>query len=52
MRILTLLVALTVGMALYFLNPTDYTWVPKCPTKCLTGWDCPGCGFQQALHAA
>ena len=51
-RILTLLVALTVGMALYFLNPTDYTWVPKCPTKCLTGWDCPGCGFQRALHAA
>lgn len=52
MRILTFLVALTVGMAFYFLNPTDYTWVPKCPTKCLTGWDCPGCGFQRALHAA
>lgn len=26
--------------------------MPKCPFKLLTGFDCPGCGFQRALHAA
>lgn len=25
---------------------------PKCMFKLLTGWDCPGCGSQRALHAA
>ena len=24
---------------------------PKCTFKLLTGWDCPGCGSQRALHA-
>lgn len=24
---------------------------PKCMFKALTGWDCPGCGSQRALHA-
>lgn len=25
--------------------------MPKCVFKALTGHDCPGCGFQRALHA-
>lgn len=24
---------------------------PKCPVKALTGYSCPGCGSQRALHA-
>lgn len=36
---------------LFTLNPTDYVWMPKCPFKLLTGWQCPGCGFQRAVHA-
>lgn len=24
---------------------------PKCVFKSLTGWDCPGCGTQRAIHA-
>lgn len=24
---------------------------PKCIFKALTGWDCPGCGSQRAIHA-
>lgn len=24
---------------------------PKCIFKSLTGWDCPGCGTQRAIHA-
>lgn len=26
--------------------------MPKCPFKLLTGYSCPGCGIQRALHAA
>ncbi len=36
---------------LYFINPIDYIWMPKCPTKILFGINCPGCGFQRAVHA-
>ena len=25
--------------------------MPKCPTKLLFNIDCPGCGFQRAIHA-
>lgn len=26
-------------------------FMPKCAFKLLTGWDCPGCGIQRAIHA-
>lgn len=26
-------------------------WMPRCPVKMLSGWDCPGCGSQRAIHA-
>ncbi len=39
-------------VAYYFVNPAQYEIVPKCPVKLLTTLDCPGCGFQRALHAA
>lgn len=26
-------------------------WFPKCIVKTLTGWQCPSCGVQRALHA-
>lgn len=33
-------------------SPTDKNmWFPKCPFKLLTGWSCPGCGIQRAVHA-
>jgi len=43
--------ALAALMALFLLNPVDFKLMPKCPFKLLTGWDCPGCGFQRAAHA-
>lgn len=43
--------ALAALMALFFLNPTECRLMPKCPFKLLTGWNCPGCGFQRAVHA-
>ena len=35
----------------YYVDPTQYMIMPKCPVKLLTTLDCPGCGFQRALHA-
>ncbi len=31
-------------------NPAGNPWFPKCPFRLLTGFDCPGCGSQRALH--
>lgn len=35
----------------YYIDPTQYLIMPKCPVKMITTLDCPGCGFQRALHA-
>jgi len=44
---LLLLLAL---LGVYFsLNPEHHLF-PKCPFYWLTGWKCPGCGSQRALH--
>lgn len=32
-------------------DPSQYVWMPKCPFRLLTGWNCPACGLQRALHA-
>ncbi|MBD5257178.1 MAG: DUF2752 domain-containing protein [Barnesiella sp.] len=32
-------------------NPAECGWMPRCPSKLLTGCDCPSCGAQRALHA-
>lgn len=34
----------------FFADPSMGLW-PRCTFKTLTGYDCPGCGFQRALHA-
>lgn len=34
----------------YFFNPAKVDFYPKCPFKTITGYDCPGCGSQQAIH--
>lgn len=31
-------------------NPYEYSFFPKCPFLELTGWQCPGCGSQRAIH--
>ncbi len=49
---LSILVLLSIGIyILYYFNPIDYLWFPKCPLKLLTGLSCPGCGMQRFLHA-
>lgn len=50
-RILLVAGTLFVGVTLYSVNPAEHALIPKCPFKLLTGLDCPGCGFQRAMHA-
>ena len=45
-------VALAVVCVVYYhVDPSQCTLAPKCVVKLATGLDCPGCGFQRALHA-
>lgn len=34
----------------YKYNPSNTSFFPKCPFYLLTGYKCPGCGTQRALH--
>ncbi len=52
---------LTIGLAVlsgiilllvfHFVNPAESALFPKCFFLGLTGWYCPGCGSQRAIHA-
>lgn len=46
---------LVIGVAglvfLYFYNPQDIPFFPRCPFYALTGYKCPGCGTLRAIHA-
>ena len=35
---------------LFFFNPTEYHFYPRCPLYQLTGLLCPGCGALRATH--
>ncbi len=34
-----------------FWDPAAHAVFPRCPVRQYTGWLCPGCGSQRALHA-
>ncbi len=36
---------------LYFYNPKDLGWFPRCPFLLLTGYKCPGCGTLRGIHS-
>lgn len=38
-------------VVLYCFDPMQVSFYPRCPSKLLTGYDCPGCGTLRALHA-
>jgi len=48
-------VATLVGVAAvvfyWYFDPRQTVWMPRCPFRLLTGWSCPACGNQRALHA-
>lgn len=39
-----------VAFLFYTFNPEKYAFFPKCPSLLLTGYQCPGCGSQRAIH--
>lgn len=49
--IFAVVVALAAITVYYNFNPLETSWMPKCPSKLLTGLDCPACGAQRAFHA-
>lgn len=42
---------ITVGLLLYRVLDPTFAPIYRCPLHWLTGWNCPGCGGQRALHA-
>jgi len=34
----------------YSINPETHPLFPKCPFLVITGYECPGCGSQRAIH--
>lgn len=51
-RSLFYLLLVLAAIILYgWLDPQVYAF-PKCPFRSLTGWLCPGCGSQRAMHQA
>ncbi|MDO8365379.1 MAG: DUF2752 domain-containing protein [Saprospiraceae bacterium] len=37
-------------LGVYFLLDPEHHFFPKCPFLWLSGWKCPGCGSQRAVH--
>ncbi len=54
LSILTMLSILIVGIVgcvfLFFFNPSEVSWIPRCPFYKLTGYKCPGCGTLRGIH--
>ena len=45
------LVMLVLGFIYYALDPSTSDAFPRCSILSLTGYKCPGCGSQRAVHA-
>lgn len=51
-KITLIVVLLLVAVAIYFsVNPSTSKYFPKCLLYSLTGYKCPGCGSQRAIHS-
>ena len=49
--LLAIAVLLVLGIIYYALDPTSSALFPRCSFLELTGYKCPGCGSQRAIHA-
>ncbi len=49
--IVLLSVVLVTALVVYSLFDPATTPFPRCPFLMLTGWQCPGCGSQRAIHS-
>ena len=46
-----LVALLAFGLVYYALDPAESSVFPRCTFLTLTGYKCPGCGSQRAIHA-
>lgn len=46
-----LAVIVTLAVLFFALNPNEHAIFPRCPFNVLTGYYCPGCGSQRAIHS-
>lgn len=49
--ILVALLVVALGFIFFIFNPSTTALFPKCPFLMLTGFRCPGCGSQRAVHS-
>ena len=49
-KTLIIVIAFVLGIILFFFNPEDTVWFPKCPFYLITGYQCPSCGIQRAMY--
>lgn len=47
----TVFIVVAIAVLMTVVDPMQAQWFPKCPSKYVTGYDCPGCGTSRALHA-
>ena len=50
-RTLGIIVIILLCFVYYLYNPNNSNLFPKCPFFYFTGYKCPGCGSQRALHS-
>ena len=49
--VLVIAVLLVFGFIYFTLDPASSDLFPRCPFLQVTGYKCPGCGSQRAIHA-
>ncbi|MFR9620963.1 MAG: DUF2752 domain-containing protein [Rikenellaceae bacterium] len=49
-RIAAIAFVVVAAVVLWFFSPLETGLYPRCVVLTLTGWECPGCGSQRALH--
>ena len=49
--VLVIAVLLVFGFIYFTLDPASSNLFPRCPFLQVTGYKCPGCGSQRAIHA-
>lgn len=49
--LVAIVVVMVMGVVYYALDPSASELFPKCAFLELTGYKCPGCGSQRAIHA-
>lgn len=48
--VIIMIVGVSAGLIYWFFDPST-SYFPRCPIYMITGWQCPGCGSQRAIHA-